>query len=148
MNDSEIQRLEPYFQHRFHSETLFLKPVPDKPAAGVFKGERFLGIVTRDEDEGEVSYDFVMRLDGEEERMTQWELTRLQQVMSEVLNDPKVEVRRRAQKDDSAEVYSDDEFLGVLFLNVEGEDGAVSYNMGILDIDLEEFESGNSVPDA
>jgi len=50
---------------------------------------------------------------------------------------PKIEVRRRPQKDDSAEVYIGDEFIGVIFK--DEEDGELSYNfsMAILDFDLD-----------
>lgn len=48
-----------------------------------------------------------------------------------------ITVRKRPQKDDSAEVYLGEEFIGVLFR--DDEDGELSYNfqMAILDIDLE-----------
>ena len=48
-----------------------------------------------------------------------------------------IEVRKRPQKDDSAEVYIGDEFIGVIFR--DDEDGELSYNfsMAILDFDLE-----------
>lgn len=46
-------------------------------------------------------------------------------------------VRKRPQKDDSAEVYIGDEFIGVIFR--DEEDGELSYNfsMAILEFDLE-----------
>nr|WP_246723610.1 DUF3126 family protein [Rhizobium sp. ARZ01] len=45
-------------------------------------------------------------------------------------------VKARPKKDESAEVYLVDEFLGVVFR--DDEDGELSYNfsMAILDIDL------------
>ena len=45
-------------------------------------------------------------------------------------------VKARPRKDESAEVYLGDEFLGVIFR--DDEDGELSYNfsMAILDIDL------------
>ena len=48
-----------------------------------------------------------------------------------------IEVRKRMQKKDSAEVYIGDEFIGVIFK--DEEDGELSYNfsMAILDIDLD-----------
>jgi Protein of unknown function (DUF3126) len=48
----------------------------------------------------------------------------------------RIEVRRRPQKADSAEVYIGDEFIGVIFK--DEEDGELSYNfsMAILDFDL------------
>ncbi len=47
-----------------------------------------------------------------------------------------VSVKARPRKDDSAEVYLGDEFLGVVY--VDDEDGDLSYNfsMAILDVDL------------
>jgi Protein of unknown function (DUF3126) len=47
-------------------------------------------------------------------------------------------VKKRPQKDDSAEVYIGEEFVGVIFR--DEEDGELSYNfsMAILDIDLED----------
>jgi hypothetical protein len=49
----------------------------------------------------------------------------------------RIEVRRRPQKADSAEVYIGDEFIGVIFK--DEEDGELSYNfsMAILDFDLD-----------
>ena len=48
-----------------------------------------------------------------------------------------ISVRKRPVKDDSAEVYIGDEFIGVIFR--DEEDGELSYNfsMAILDFDLE-----------
>jgi hypothetical protein len=48
-----------------------------------------------------------------------------------------IEVRKRMQKNDSAEVYIGDEFIGVIFR--DEEDGELSYNfsMAILEIDLD-----------
>ncbi len=49
---------------------------------------------------------------------------------------PSMAVKARPRKDDSAEVYVGDEFLGVVFR--DDEDGDLSYNfsMAILDVDL------------
>jgi hypothetical protein len=51
---------------------------------------------------------------------------------------PAMSVRKRPQKNDSAEVYIGEEFIGVIFR--DEEDGELSYNfsMAILDFDLEE----------
>ncbi len=65
------------------------------------------------------------------------ELQKLQSFFRRRFNMTTIEVRGRPQKDDSAEVYIGDEFIGVLFR--DDEDGDLSYNftMAILDIDLE-----------
>ena len=69
--------------------------------------------------------------------MTRQEIDKLEKYFRQRFNTPAFEVRRRPQKDDSAEVYIGDEFIGVLFR--DDEDGDLSYNftMAILDIDLE-----------
>ncbi|WP_421694856.1 DUF3126 family protein [Aestuariivirga sp.] len=51
---------------------------------------------------------------------------------------PSISVKKRPQKNDSAEVYIGEEFVGVIFR--DEEDGELSYNfsMAILDFDLED----------
>ncbi|MCO6185975.1 DUF3126 family protein [Rhizobium sp. L1K21] len=63
------------------------------------------------------------------------EVRKLEAYLKRTFN-PQIVVKARPRKDDSAEVYLDDEFLGVVFR--DDEDGEVSYNfsMAILDIDL------------
>jgi hypothetical protein len=48
-----------------------------------------------------------------------------------------IEVRRRPQKTDSAEVYIGDEFIGVIFRDEEDGELSYNFNMAILDFDLE-----------
>jgi hypothetical protein len=51
---------------------------------------------------------------------------------------PAISVRQRPQKDDSAEVYIGDEFVGVLYRDDEDPDDlSYSFQMAILEFDLE-----------
>ena len=70
--------------------------------------------------------------------MTGAEISKLESYFREKFQLPTIEVRRRPQKDDSAELFIGDEFIGVLYR--DDEDGEISYNfsMAILDIDLAE----------
>lgn len=65
------------------------------------------------------------------------EIQKLTQYLRMKFELPSIQVRKRPQKDDSAEVYIGEEFIGVIFR--DEEDGELSYNfsMAILDIDLE-----------
>jgi hypothetical protein len=65
------------------------------------------------------------------------EILKLEAYFQRRFNMPAMTVRQRPKKDDSAEVYIGDEFIGVVFR--DDEDGDLSYNftMAILDIDLE-----------
>ena len=66
------------------------------------------------------------------------EVRKLDAYLKRVFGNPKIRVVPRPKKDDSAEVYIGEEFIGVIFR--DEEDGELSYNfsMAILDIDLEE----------
>lgn len=69
--------------------------------------------------------------------MDRKEILKLEAYFQRRFNMPAMTVRQRPKKDDSAEVYIGDEFIGVVFR--DDEDGDLSYNftMAILDIDLE-----------
>ncbi len=49
-----------------------------------------------------------------------------------------ISVRKRPQKDDSAEVYIGEEFIGVIFKDEEDGDLSYNFSMAILDFDLED----------
>lgn len=49
-----------------------------------------------------------------------------------------LQVKARPRKDDSAEVYIGDEFIGVIFRDDEDEDLSWNFQMAILEIDLDE----------
>ena len=70
--------------------------------------------------------------------MNPTEIARLQQYLRDKFAVPNVTVRGRANKDDSAEVYFGDEFIGVLFRDDEEGDVSYDFNMAILEIDLPE----------
>jgi hypothetical protein len=63
------------------------------------------------------------------------EVRKLEAYLKRNLN-PELVVKARPRKDDSAEVYLVDEFLGVIYR--DDEDGELSYNfsMAILEMDL------------
>jgi hypothetical protein len=67
--------------------------------------------------------------------VTPEEIRKLEAYFKRNLN-KEIVVKARQRKDESAEVYLADEFLGVIFR--DDEDGELSYNfsMAILDIDL------------
>jgi hypothetical protein len=68
--------------------------------------------------------------------MTKDELLKLETYLRKTFKSQTIEVRARPKKKDSAEVYIDDEFVGVLYR--DDDEGEVSYQsqMAILEIDL------------
>ncbi|KQV28014.1 hypothetical protein ASC97_06580 [Rhizobium sp. Root1203] len=49
---------------------------------------------------------------------------------------PQIVVKARPRKNDSAEVYLDEEFLGVVYIDDEDGDRSYNFSMAILDVDL------------
>ena len=66
------------------------------------------------------------------------EIAKLTKFMRTKFELASISVRKRPQKDDSAEVYIGEEFIGLIFR--DEEDGELSYNfsMAILEFDLED----------
>ncbi len=64
------------------------------------------------------------------------ELKKLDAYFKRTFGNPSISVKARPRKDDSAEVFLGEEFLGVIYR--DDEDGDLSYNfsMAILDMDL------------
>lgn len=65
------------------------------------------------------------------------EIKKLDTYLKKVFNNPMVRVVPRPKKDDSAEVYVGDEFIGVLFVDDEDDDKSYNFSMAILEADLE-----------
>ncbi|WP_336294709.1 DUF3126 family protein [Bartonella sp. CB169] len=63
MNDNEIKKLDNYFKNTFQNSTLQVKARPKKEdSCEVYIGDEFLGVIYRDEDEDELSYNFSMAI--------------------------------------------------------------------------------------
>ena len=71
--------------------------------------------------------------------MTPQEITKLTAFLRRKFNLPTITVRRRPQKDDSAEVYLGDEFIAVIYRDDEEGELAYNFQMAILDFDLDEL---------
>jgi hypothetical protein len=68
--------------------------------------------------------------------VTREEIVKLERYLQRVFRSPALQVKQRPKKDDSAEVYVDDEFIGVLFRDEEEGETSYQFNMAILDYDL------------
>ena len=68
--------------------------------------------------------------------MSSEELKKLQAYFRRLFGNEAINVRARPQKEDSAEVYIGEEFIGVLFRDDEDEDLSYNFTMAILDFDL------------
>ena len=65
------------------------------------------------------------------------EVRKLDAYLKRVFGNPKIRVVPRPKKEDSAEVYIGEEFIGVLFVDDEDDDKSYNFQMAILETDLE-----------
>lgn len=66
------------------------------------------------------------------------EVRKLDTYLKRVFGNQKIRVVPRPKKNDSAEVYIGDEFIGVLFVDDEDDDKSYNFQMAILETDLDE----------
>ncbi|MGI6246343.1 MAG: DUF3126 family protein [Pseudochelatococcus sp.] len=71
--------------------------------------------------------------------MDKKELGKVEQYLRQTFANHAIRVVGRPRKNDSAEVYLGDEFIGVLFVDDEDGDKSYSFQMAILDTDLDAF---------
>ena len=65
------------------------------------------------------------------------EIRKVENYMKRLFGNAHIRVVPRPKKEDSAEVYIGDEFVGVLFVDDEDEERSYNFQMAILGTDLE-----------
>ena len=65
-------------------------------------------------------------------------LKKIESFLKQKFNNKKIKIEGRANKDDSAEVFIEDEFIGVVFEDDEDGETCFQFNMTILSEDLED----------
>ena len=66
------------------------------------------------------------------------ELAKLESYLRRTFANHAISVRARMKKNDSAEVYLADEFIGIIHVDDEDGDRSFNFTMAILDVDLED----------
>ena len=134
MNVQEIKQLDAYLKKLFGNPNIRVVPKSDE-AAEVFVGDDDAGELTVTEEEGERSYNFRMVIMLGQDPSIQ-PVPALNAYLRRKFDNEKLRVVTRPRKMDSLELYLDEEFIGVLF--VENEKGRRSYilELPILDVDL------------
>ena len=65
------------------------------------------------------------------------ELKKVESYMRRLFENDRINVKARPRKDDSAEVFVGDEFIGVVYRDDEDEELSYNFSMAILGFDLE-----------
>jgi len=74
---------------------------------------------------------------GAENSVDVQEVRKLEDYLKKLFGNARMRVVPRPKKEDSAEVYIGEEFIGVLFVDDEDEDRSYNFQMAILGTDLE-----------
>jgi hypothetical protein len=135
---AECTRLGAYLSKLLGSPTVSVVSRGPEEADVLVDGKRAAEL-SRDEDEGELSYTVslaIPRSSGAKKGapIDDAERTRLQSALRERLHAVDLDVRPRPRKTDSAEVYVHDEFIGTVSAD---EEAGYFLTMSILDIDLD-----------
>ena len=69
--------------------------------------------------------------------MTIEELKKLEGYFRRLFGNENIRVRARPRKDDSAEVFIGEEFVGVIYRDDEDDELSYNFSMAILEIDLQ-----------
>jgi len=93
-------------------------------------GERRIGVITVDDEDGDRSFSFEMR--------TPVERHVLQDYLRRLFENDKLTIMARARKIDSVELNSGEDFLGVLSAD-DPKGTTFTLQMAILDIDLDDL---------
>jgi hypothetical protein len=80
---------------------------------------------------------YPMRLLQENAPVDVQEVKKLDAYLKKLFGNPRMRVVPRPKKDDSAEVYVGDEFIGVMFVDDEDDERSYNFQMAILGSDLE-----------
>lgn len=63
MKPDELAKLTAYFRKTFNAPSMVVKARPQKKdSAELYLGDEFLGVIFRDEEDGELSYNFSMAI--------------------------------------------------------------------------------------
>ena len=130
MDKAEIVKLREFLRKSFGAPTLQVTPSSKSAdAADVSLGERKIGAITVDDEDGDRSFSFAMSVPVGRPV--------LQDYLRKLFENDKLTVVARAKKTDSAELNNGPDFLGVVSAD-DPQGSSFTLQMAILDIDLDE----------
>ena len=132
MDKAEIVKLREFLRKSFGAPTLQVAPNSlSKEAADVALGERKIGSITVDDEDGDRSFAFAMKLPVGRET--------LQTYLRKLFENDKLAIIARHKKTDSVELTNGPDFLGVISAD-DPKGSSFTLQMAILDIDLDDDE--------
>jgi hypothetical protein len=123
-------KLREFLRKSFGAPTVQVTPhAKSKDAADVALGERKIGSITVDDEDGDRSFSFAMKIPVGR--------AVLQDYLRKLFENDKLTIAARLKKTDSVELSNASEFLGVISAD-DPKGSTFTLQMAILDIDLDE----------
>jgi hypothetical protein len=131
MDKSEIQKLQAHLRRSFGAPTLKVTPSSkSSEAADVQFGERRIGSIVVDDEDGDRSFSFEMKIPVERHV--------LQDYLRRLFENDQLTIASRLKKTDSVELNHGPDFLGVISAD-DPKGKTYTLQMAILDFDLEDL---------
>lgn len=131
LDKAELRKLQEFLRQSFGNSDLRVTPNPRNPDnADVALGERVLGQISVDDEDGDRSFAFDMKIPVGRDV--------LQEYLRRLFENDKLKIVARARKTDSVELNSGEDFLGVISAD-DPKGKSYTLQMAILDFDLEDF---------
>lgn len=131
LDKTEMRKLQDFLRQSFGNDGIRVTQAKKDPDnAEVHLGERVIGSILVDDEDGDRSFAFDMKIPVE--RPT------LQEYLRRLFENEKLKIVPRAKKTDSVELNSGDDFLGIISAD-DPKGKTYTLQMAILDFDLEDF---------
>ncbi len=131
MHKAELAKLQAFLRRSFGNDQLKVTPDPKDPTttAAVHLGERRIATISLDDEDGDRSFAFAMRIPVGREV--------LQEYLRKLFENDQLKLVARGRKTDSVELNSGEDFLGVISAD-DAKGSSFTLQIAILDFDLDE----------
>lgn len=131
MDKAELRKLQGFLRETLGNQSIRVTPAKRNPDdAEVHLGERQIGAITVDDEDGDRSFAFEMKIPVERPI--------LQDYLRRLFETDKLKIVPRGKKSDSVELNNGDDFLGVISAD-DPKGKSYTLQIAILDFDLEAF---------
>lgn len=131
MDKTELRQLQGFLRKALGNEAIRVTQAKRDPDdAEVHFGERVIGTITVDDEDGDRSFSFEMKIPVGREV--------LQDYLRRLFENDKLKIVPRGKKTDSVELNTGEDFLGVISAD-DAKGKSFTLQIAILDFDLEEF---------
>jgi hypothetical protein len=131
LDKAELRKLQGFLRKAFGNDGIRVTPAKRNPDdAEVHFGETTIGTISVDDEDGDRSFAFAMKIPVERPV--------LQDYLRRLFSNTQLKIVARPKKTDSVELNSGEDFLGVISAD-DPKGKSFTLQVAILDIDLEEF---------